>query len=400
MSSPSAYEVSVRENQRREEAARAAAVATATRLQDRLEALRAQAQELSASSRASETVDVPVLADVSLADSRAAIEAWIREAEAAAAALRAGILVARAQRADRKVLESLARGAGGKAVSVTDVVAKLPARPAPAAEEPASQDWRLAAAEEASRLAGRIGDAVFEDDRAAVTAGVADVAASDGSAQAAVRLANLRIATQRALECGSQRQQHRAEALGLLEQLRGLDHPDLPPTSAALQQVVEGRHALADEVRAEARRVLADASAAADERYAADVLAVAFADLGYDVQPGFATELHAAGATEFKSGRWAEFGVRVHVHPGQKVVTHLVRYGAPEQSAEADRRERAVAQAFCDDLDRVAQRAAQRGVDLTVNQQHAPGTVPVLVIHGEDEQRTERSTKKARERRL
>lgn len=400
MSSPSAYEVSVRENQRREEAARAAAVATATRLHDRLESLRTEAQELSASSRAGETVDIPILADVSLAGSRVAIEAWIREAEAAAAALRAGILAARALRADRKVLESLARGAGGKAVSVADVVAKLPARPAPVAEEPASQDWRRAAAEEAARLAGRIGDAVFEDDRAAVTAGVAEVAASDGSAQAAVRLANLRIATQRALERGARRQQHRTEALGLLEQLRGLDHPDLPPASAALQRVVEGRHALADEVRAEARRIVADAGAAADERYAADVLAAAFANLGYDVQPGFATELQGAGATEFRSGRWAEFGVRVHVHPGQRVVTHLVRYGAPEDSAEADRHERAVSQAFCDDLDRVAQHAAQRGVDLTVNQQHPPGTVPVLVIHGEEEQRSVRTTKKRQERSL
>lgn len=378
MSSPSAYVIDVRANERREEAARAAAAERARALVATLDQLRAEALAISAAGRDGEILDVSIVTPISLDATRLVIEAWIVEGERAAAALRSGIAAAKACRADRKIVESLRNRSGGQAVSVDDVVRDLPSRPAPAGELAPEVDWSIAATEEAARLAGRLAGTVFEDDRDAIAAQVAEVAASERAAQAAARVDRLRLAVQDALRSGADRPRHQAEALELLEHLRGLDHPDLPHAAVALQRVVDGRRPLTDGVRAEARRIVADASAAADARYAVDVLAAAFAELGYDVQPGFTTELHAAGTVEFPSGRSPGYGVRVHLDTGSGVRTHLVRYGGDE-SAEGDRRDRSAAQAFCDDLDHVATETARRGVDLRVTEQHPPGTMPLVV---------------------
>jgi hypothetical protein len=383
VSSPSAYELEVRANARREAAARAAATDRARAIEAALSALRAEALAISASDHAGETVDVPFVTPLDLDASRQVIEAWIVEGEEAAAALRSGIAAAKAQRADRKIVESLRKRVGGKAVSVDQVLRHLPTRPAPGAEDVAEFDWRVAAAEEAARLAGHLAASVFEDDREAIASQVAEVAASERAAQAAARVDRLRVAVQDALRTGADRPRHQAEGLELLGELRGLDHPDLRPVATALQCVVEGRRPLTDGMRAEARRVAAEAKAAADARYAVEVLAAAFAELNYDVQPGFTTELHAAGTIEFASGRSPGYGVRVHLDGRSRVRTHLVRYGEDE-TAEGGRRDRSAAQAFCDDLERVAEETAKHGVELDAKEQHPPGTMPLVVVKESD----------------
>jgi hypothetical protein len=404
MSSPSAYYFNVLENQRREEARRVQAVETATALMATLNRLRAQALELSRFGEEGEGVDVPFLADVA-SDSRAEIEAWIIEAQRTSNVLRAGIAQAQARRADRKLLESLRRHADGKAISVTDAIAGLapPIATGPEAAAPGPEaDWRLRTAEEAARLSGRLGEEVFDDDRDAVSRLVADVAASERPGQAGVRLDQLRLAVQQALARGPLRAQHAVEAAELLGRLRGLDHPDLGPTAVALQQVADGRHPLTAELRTASRRIETEAAGAADEQYALDVVAQAFADLGYEVHPGFATELAAQGSAEFQSGRWKTYGVRVHVDNGRHIRTHLVRYESAEASADTDRRDRSVAKTFCEDLERVAVEAAEQGVMLHVNEQHPPGAAPVMVVpqHNERDSRHERTKSKPQERRL
>lgn len=382
MSSPSAYYVQVQENQRREEARRQAAVQRAVGLMETLAQLREQAMELSSSGEADEAVEVPFLAKISTAESRAAVEAWILDAQQAANALRAGIARAAAHRADRKLLASLRRNVGGKALSVADVVANLaPPTTASAQSEPAGTalDWRLQAAEEAARLSARLGRDVFEDDRDVVTNLVSEVAASEAATQARIRLDQLRLTVQDALARGWERSVHTSEALDLLAELRGLDHPERDPVAAALQRVADGRRPMTDDLRHQSRRIVASASAAADDQYALDVLAEAFADLQYDVHPGFTTELAENGMSEFRSGRWKAYGVRVHFDPDHGLRTHLVRYEAGE-GRDSERRDRSVAEAFCEDLDRIAEEAAERGVVLGVNEQHPPGSEPVMVV--------------------
>lgn len=399
MSSPSAYDIDVRANARREAAALAAAVDRARTLVALLDQLRAEAVAISASGHEAESVEVPFITAISLNASRQAIDAWIIEGELAAADLRSGIAAAKAQRADRKVVESLRRRVGGTAVSIEDVVRSLPRDPAPAAELAPEIDWQVAAAEEAARLAGRLTGTVFEDDRDAISVQVAEIAASERASQAAARVDRLRMAVQDALRRGVDRPGHQVEALDLLGQLRGLDHPALPPAVAALQSVVEGRRPLTDAGRAEARRIAVEAKAAADARYAVDVLAAAFAELGYEVQPRFTTELHAAGTVEFPSGRSPGYGVRVHLDASARVRTHLVRYGEDE-SAEGDRRDHSAAEAFCEDLERVAERTARHGIDLRVREQHPPGTMPLVVTSEADASRRRQSSQpKQRERR-
>jgi hypothetical protein len=382
MSSPSAYVVDV-ENRRREEAARVAAVAEVQRVLSELEGLRQQAQELRRSQEADERVEAPKVADVALTASRAELERWIVDAQSAADALRAGIGRARARRADRTMLESLRGDASGKAVSVADVLATLPspvARTSDGASQPSKNDWRMTTAGEAARLCRRLGDAVFEDDRAAVTALSRKVAASTRVGQAEQALDELRYAVQQSLARGVRRTRDQAQATQLRQQLFGLAHPQLAAVTDALQLVIDGRQPMAPGLRLQVQQVTEAAIADSDRQYTADVVAAAFTDLGYDVDVGFATELVQSGAAEFHARKGDEYGVRIHLGTDQRLRTHLVRYTVKEDSAEGDRRETAAAEAFCQDQLKFAAWAQERGVFLAATERHLPGTVPIMVV--------------------
>lgn len=184
--------------------------------------------------------------------------------------------------------------------------------------------------------------------------------AEDGTAFAA-GMKRLRIEVQMAQDADRRRRATVAEVARLRSQLDGLDGDAVADVREQLAQVDLDRalpSGLASAVAeaAEAARVERDRS------FVLDAMGATLADLGYEVEDGFATAVAAEGAVVPLP--WSgEHGVQVREQAGN-LLFNVVRYVDDEGRAADAVADRHAEQRFCSDYDRLLAAALEHGVDV------------------------------------
>jgi hypothetical protein len=175
---------------------------------------------------------------------------------------------------------------------------------------------------------------------------------------------------------------------------------EVVPILGRLRAAAAGDAPLHRGADAEVAEVEAAARARRDRHRAAEALGEALDELGYDIEDGFSTLAVDRGVAHARIPTADGYGVRWRV-ADDRMVFHVVREAAVGGAGEAQRRrDLEVEEAWCQQVDRLLARLADRGVALSLDRLTPPGTHPVHEVDhlpGRAAEAGERRRRRARE---
>ncbi|MFZ1830357.1 MAG: hypothetical protein WAW42_16690, partial [Candidatus Competibacteraceae bacterium] len=131
----------------------------------------------------------------------------------------------------------------------------------------------------------------------------------------------------------------------------------------------------------------------AARRYAQQVIGETLAELGYDVEPGFATLFVEGGVAHIQQPDWGDYYVRLRVKPeAGDLNLNVVRVSEEHASTsnEQARRDQEMEATWCAAHRELLQRLAEQGIASQSLRAHAPGEFPVQCIQPDAVQRPSR----------
>lgn len=131
----------------------------------------------------------------------------------------------------------------------------------------------------------------------------------------------------------------------------------------------------------------------AARRYAQQVIGDTLAELGYDVEPGFATLFVEGGVAHIQQPDWGDYYVRLRVKPEVGDLNlNVVRVSdEPVPSNEQARRDREMEAQWCAAHRELLQRLEEQGIASQSLRAHAPGELPIQCVQPEAVQRPNRA---------
>jgi hypothetical protein len=145
-----------------------------------------------------------------------------------------------------------------------------------------------------------------------------------------------------------------------------------------LLRVSSGDAIFTDDIRKNARTAIA----AAEQGYAGIALKETLEQLGYEVQSGFKTLFAQGGSSFFQRPSWSEYHCRLTVDSQRQHLNFdMVRYGSGgEESMEAALRDKEMEQKWCQEVPRLLDRLARKGLTVNLTRKLAPGIIALQVI--------------------
>jgi hypothetical protein len=131
----------------------------------------------------------------------------------------------------------------------------------------------------------------------------------------------------------------------------------------------------------------------AARRYAQQVIGETLAELGYDVEPGFATLFVEGGVAHIQQPDWGDYYVRLRVKPeAGDLNLNVVRVSEERASTsnEQARRDQEMEGTWCAAHRELLQRLAEQGIASQSLRAHAPGELPVPCVQPDAVQRPSR----------
>ncbi|MCB1765315.1 MAG: hypothetical protein KDJ22_04515 [Candidatus Competibacteraceae bacterium] len=201
-----------------------------------------------------------------------------------------------------------------------------------------------------------------------------------------------------------------AEWQRLFSRLNDEDQGHPPPTLLALRDafLVAASAAQADALATEVRQHIQQLNQAqrtalqhrqrqeerdAARRYAQQVIGDTLAELGYDVEPGFATLFVEGGVAHIQQPDWGDYYVRLRVKPeAGDLNLNVVRVSEDRATAsnEQARRDQEMEAAWCAAHQELLQRLEEQGIASQPLRAHAPGELPVPCVQPDAVQRPSR----------
>ena len=132
----------------------------------------------------------------------------------------------------------------------------------------------------------------------------------------------------------------------------------------------------------------------AARRYTQQAMSETLAELGYDVEPGFATLFVEGGVAHIQQPGWGDYYVRLRVKPeAGDLNLNVVRVSEERAAAsnEQARRDREMEEAWCAAHGELLERLAGRGIASESLRAQAPGALPVPCVQPESVQRPSRA---------
>jgi hypothetical protein len=132
----------------------------------------------------------------------------------------------------------------------------------------------------------------------------------------------------------------------------------------------------------------------AARRYAQQVIGDTLAELGYEVEPGFATLFVEGGVAHIQQPDWGDYYVRLRVQPeAGDLNLNVVRVSEARAavSNEQVRRDREMEEQWCAAHRELLQRLAEQGIASQPLRAHAPGELPVQCVRPDTVQRPSRA---------
>jgi hypothetical protein len=270
--------------------------------------------------------------------------------------------------------------------------------------------WRDETAESVTRVVGRLATDAAEEDRGDVRETAERVAAAVTPGDAEGQLTELRIRVQRANARAADRRHGIAAAARFLRELPA--SADTAAVRAALVDVVAGRRALDDTLRAAALQHVETVQAEAERRYVVDTIAAAFGAMGYEVSEGFETLTSRDGDIVLTRGDWPQHAVRLRVDDpsgpgdqsrprpqGTQVRLAMVRT-EPGTDANDRRLDVEREQQWCEAFEAARERLSEAGIRADVRRREEPGTrtLPVDSRRSRGRRRTAGEQRHERER--
>lgn len=247
------------------------------------------------------------------------------------------------------------------------------------------------------RILARLAPDVSDDDRADVLAAATQVAVPRPDVDHDTLLDELRFRVQRAGERATARRADAVLAATLLQAIPdGVDGPDLPGLRVELAAVVAARRDLDRGLRERAVRAAETVRVALEREYVRASVAETLAELGYEVDHGFATIVGNPDRMRLVRPDWRGHAVQVVVN-GDEVRAAVVRLedraGADARREDTEREEQ-----WCGDL--VALRDALDGSGVTVVERRLvpPGERAVPVVKRSTERVTGAAATRERDR--
>jgi hypothetical protein len=191
--------------------------------------------------------------------------------------------------------------------------------------------------------------------------------------------------------------ERQAEWQRLLDRLNETDRQALPaalldlreaylaaPTAAQAEaQAAELRHRIQQLNQQHRQREERDAA----RRYAQRVIGETLTELGYDVEPGFATLFVEGGVAHIQKPEWGDYYVRLKVKPDVGDLNlNVVRVGENDRAAvsnEQARRDREMEEQWCTAHRELLERLEARGIASRQTRALAPGELPVQTVQPE-----------------
>lgn len=291
--------------------------------------------------------------------------------------------------------ESLATAEHLRAARLTEAALARPAGPDGAADAAARQTEELWARYR-SRVAGRgaaspaVRAKVAEllgrltpDASAAERAGVLDAAAAVTAEQPpvdpAILLDGLRSRIQTANDAASVRRADALDAAVMMQALMDDGDSEIPGMRSVLREVAAGRRAFDPATRQQGEAAVARTRERLERAYVAASVAASFAELGYEVDQGFATVAGVPGTMRLRRTEWDEHAVQVVVRPDEvraAVIRLRGREGDDARRADVDRE-----QQWCRDLDVLYGQLDDAGIRVVQRYLVPPGerSLPVVV---------------------
>ncbi len=248
----------------------------------------------------------------------------------------------------------------------------LQRRPAPRQADPS------AAVEAVARIVGRLSVDASPADRAAVLAAAAQVSARRPDVDHDTLLEELRLRVQRAEERARARRADALRAATMLQALTDETDPDLVTVRAALSEVVAGRRGFDRALGAHAERAAARVRVRLERDYVRRSVTGTLAELGYEVDEGFATVTGNPERMRLVRADWDGHAVQVVVD-GDEVRAAVVRL-EDRTGTDARREDVEREQQWCRDLEKLRADLDGAGVQLVERRLVAPGKrVPPVV---------------------
>lgn len=262
-------------------------------------------------------------------------------------------------------------------------------------DKPAHRDRQERHAE-ATRLLARLPESVDHEQYEEIQRLAERHAGPSGGGRSGLAL---RTAVRRAQQVHERAVADRRQAIELRSGLAPfLDQTRAARTDAALGAVIEGGAPLSDALRRDAAAAAEECSREADRRTAAAAAAEAFRQLGYEVEEGFETLVVDQGVAHATKPGWDGYAVRWRVRDDEMRFHVVGERSRVATAAGVSVRDQEIQQALCDDLPDFREGVHHAGIELSVDELHAPGEVPVQEVDAlpwsraaDVEQRRERS---------
>jgi len=235
-----------------------------------------------------------------------------------------------------------------------------------------------AAVEAVARIVGRLSVDASPADRAAVLAAAAQITARRPDVDHDTLLDELRLRVQRADERARARRADALRAATMLQVLTDDTDPDLATVRAALAEVVAGRRGFDRALREHAERAAERVRVRLERDYVRRSVSGTLAELGYQVDEGFATVTGNPDRMRLVRADWDGHAVQVVVD-GDEVRAAVVR--TPARTRHDARREDVEREEqWCRDLEKLRADLDGAGVQLVERRLVAPGErVPPVV---------------------
>lgn len=187
--------------------------------------------------------------------------------------------------------------------------------------------------------------------------------------------------------------ERQAEWQRLLDRLNEADRQSFPAALLDLREAylaaptAAQTEALAAELRQRIQRLNQQhrqrEERATARRYAQQVIGETLAELGYDVEPGFATLFVEGGVAHIQKPEWGDYHVRLRVKPEVGDLNlNVVRVGDDGRAAsrEQAQRDREMEETWCAAHRELLERLEARGIASRQTRALAPGALPVQTV--------------------
>jgi hypothetical protein len=300
-----------------------------------------------------------------------------------------------AERLTASLIASLARQRGAAGARLRRAAEHAAVAGAPASAAPGSGADVAGADVEQSlvRLLRRLLPDTSAEDRRSVAAAADRALAAPTAGEARTCLDEVRVRVQSANERAARRRTDAVEAARMLHAISAGAE-----LGGELTAVIEGRRDLDLGLRARAAAAVEAADADADQRYLSEAMVAILAELGYDVEEGFATGTAGEGVLRVRHQDWEQHAVHLRVDGERRQVrSALVRTAAGADAAADGQADQASAETWCAALETARERLEDAGVRTRVEELTPPGSRVVPLV-GVAERRRRQATARRHER--